>query len=73
MRTLLALGTLFALLPGQAFAQETKGKPVAAPQAPPLTDAPHQFHQEDGSITAKWVADGKVVEDDEMPLNIAFN
>ena len=38
--------------------QDTATAPIA--KAPPINEAPHLFHQADGSVVAKWITNGEV-------------
>ncbi len=41
-----------------AFAQDTSA--TTPEKSPPLDEAPHFFHQKDGSIIAKWIVGGEI-------------
>jgi len=51
------------LFPCEAQITGSKPKPtIQTPVLPVLEDGPHLFHRKDGSVTAKWVHAGKIVE-----------
>ena len=57
----IAFGVVTLLGSGSTWAENTP-TPVIANAQPDLHDAPHLFHQDDGSLIARWVVAGVVRE-----------